>query len=80
MLRPGFASVDVGDSSEQLDVVVDSGFEDAADAQEASAIWHRFHLCLRCVHQPICKWATTEEAPVVIARCLSFVALRDGDD
>jgi hypothetical protein len=78
VLKPGFASIDVdAHASEQFEVAADSGFADAADADEASAIWHEYHLCLRCAHRPICKWATTEEAPVVIARCLSFVALAD---
>jgi len=68
VLKPGFASLDA-------DVSTDSGFADDVSSEEASAIWHRFHLCFRCENQPICKWATTEEAPVVIARCLSFVAI-----
>ena len=75
MLKPGFASLDADAPDERLDVSKDSGFADAANSEEASAIWHRFHLCFRCENQPICKWATTEEAPVVIARCLSFVAI-----
>lgn len=76
MLRPGFATIEQSSDTPAVQRPSGGGFDGLSDV-EASALWEAAHLCLRCVHQHVCKWATTSEAPIVIARCLSFVA-RDG--
>lgn len=75
ILRPGFASLESRsyDSEVNEPQLPGSGF-DGLDDTEAAAVWETYHLCLRCIHQHVCKWATTQDAPILIGRCLSFVA------
>lgn len=42
---------------------------------ELKAIWREKHLCLRCIHQTMCKIGTAIDAHlfIVISQCLAFI-------
>ena len=77
-LKPGFASQEPVQAEIVSDVPVSGLLARAHYAglqpEEASATWEREHLCTKCLHAQVCKYAAdTDEALVVISRCLGFL-------